>query len=79
MVVRFWYCNWVVAGRLQHSGMLINRVSGDAGSFADKLGDERFAVPFVAAQQRRKLSKYELHRWNIAQHSGQFRQNCEGF
>jgi hypothetical protein len=28
------------------------------------------------AQQRLKLCKYELHRWNIAQHSGQFRQNC---
>ena len=36
---------------------------------------ERFAALLVA-QQRRKLSKYELHRWNIAQHSGQFRQNC---
>jgi hypothetical protein len=79
MAVRFWYRNCVDAGRLQNSGMLINRVSGDAGSFADKLGDERFAVPFVGAQQRCKPSKYELHRWNIAQHCGQFRRNCEVF
>jgi hypothetical protein len=43
--------------------MLINGVSGDAGSFVEKLADERFASPFVAAQQRRKVSKYELHRW----------------
>jgi hypothetical protein len=42
--------------------MLINGVSGDAGSFVEKLADERFASPFVAAQQRRKVSKYELHR-----------------
>jgi hypothetical protein len=56
----------MVAGRLQNSGMLINRASDDAGRFA----------ALLVAQQRRKLCKYELHRWNIAQHSGQLRQNC---
>jgi hypothetical protein len=55
--------------------MRINGVSGNAGSFAEKLADEGFAVPFVAAQQRRKFSEYELHCWNIAQHNGQFRKN----
>jgi hypothetical protein len=55
--------------------MRINGVSGNAGSFAEKLADERFAVPFVAAQQRRKFSECELHRWNIAQHNDQFRKN----
>jgi hypothetical protein len=66
----------VVAGRLQNSGVLINRASGDAGRFAEKLAGERFAA-LLAAQQRRKFSKYQLHRWNNAKHSGQFRQNCE--
>jgi hypothetical protein len=66
----------VVAGRLQNSGTLINRASGDAGRFAEKLAGERFAA-LLAAHQRRKFSKYQLHRWNNAQHSGQFRQNCE--
>jgi hypothetical protein len=56
--------------------MLINGVSGNAGSFAEKLADGGFAAPFVAAQQRRKFSEY---RWNIAQHNGQFRKNWEGF
>jgi hypothetical protein len=65
----------MVAGRLQNSEMLIDRASGDAGRIAEKLAGERF-VALLVAQQRRKLSKYELHRWNIAQHSGQFRQNC---
>ena len=34
----------MVAGRLQNSGMLINRVYGDAGRFAEKLAGERFAA-----------------------------------
>ena len=55
--------------------MLINGVSGDAGSFAEKLADERFAVAFLDAEQRREFSEYELDRWNIAQHNGQFRKN----
>jgi hypothetical protein len=38
--------------------MLINRASRDVGRFAEKLADERFAAAFLAAQQRRKLSKY---------------------
>jgi hypothetical protein len=53
--------------------MLINRASGDAGRFAEKLAGERFAA-LLSAQQRRKSIKYELRRWNNAQHSGQFRQ-----
>jgi hypothetical protein len=53
--------------------MLINRASGDAGRFAEKLAGERFAA-LLAAQQRRKFSKYELRRWSNAEHSGQFRQ-----
>jgi hypothetical protein len=58
--------------------MLINRASGDAGRFAEKLAREQFAA-LLAAQQRRKFIKYELHHWSNAQHSGQFRQNCERF
>ena len=61
---------------LQNSGILVDRVSGDAERFAEKLVAERFAA-LLAAQQRRKFSKYQLHRWNNAQHSGKFRQNCE--
>jgi hypothetical protein len=53
--------------------MRIDGISGNAGSFADKLADERFDAPYVAAQQRRKFPKYELHHWNVAQHNGQFR------
>jgi hypothetical protein len=48
----------MVAGRLQNSGMLINRVYGDAGRFAEKLAGERIATLLVA-QQRLKLSKYQ--------------------
>jgi hypothetical protein len=79
LIVRFWCCKCVVAGRLQNSGRLINRVSGDPSRCVEKLADDRFAAPFVAAQQRRKFGKYELHRWNIAQHSGQFRKNWKRF
>src|ERR1700737_863634 len=74
MVVPFRYRNRVIAGWLQNSGMLINRASGDAGRFAEKLAGERFAA-LLAAQQRGKFIKYELRRWNNAQHSGQFRQD----
>ena len=56
--------------------MLINRASGDAGRFAEKLIGAHFVAPF-AAQQRSKFIKYELHRSNNAQHGGQFHQNCE--
>jgi hypothetical protein len=59
--------------------MLINGVSGNVGSFAEKLADERFAACFIAAQQRRKFSKYGLNRWDITQHNRQFRKNWEGF
>jgi hypothetical protein len=59
-------------------GMLINRASGDAGRFAEKLTGEQFPA-LLAAQQRRKFRKYQLRRWNNAQHSGQFRENCERF
>jgi hypothetical protein len=65
----------MVAGRLQDSGMLLNHASGGVRRFAEKLAGERFAALLVAPQ-RLKLGKYELHRWNTAQHSGQFRQNC---
>ena len=59
--------------------MLINGVVGNAGSVAEKFADERFGAHSFAAQQRRKFSKYEPHRWNIAQQSGQFRKNWERF
>jgi hypothetical protein len=52
--------------------MLINGVSGDAGSFVEKLASGRLASPFVAARQRRKYGKHQPHRWNIAQHNRQF-------
>jgi hypothetical protein len=58
--------------------MLNNRASGDAGCFAAKLIGAHFVAP-LAAQQRRKFIKYELHRSNNAQHGGQFHQNCERF
>jgi hypothetical protein len=48
--------------------MLIKGISSNGRSFAEKLADDRFA----AAKQRRKFSKYELDRSNIAQHNGQF-------
>ena len=38
--------------------MLIKGISSNGRSFAEKLADDRFA----AAKQRRKFSKYELHR-----------------
>ena len=56
--------------------MLINRASGDAGRFAEKLIGAHFVAPF-AAQQRCKFIKYELHRSNNAQHDGQFHRNRE--
>jgi hypothetical protein len=57
---------------------LNNRASGDAGRFVEELIGEQFVAP-PTAQQRRKLIKYELHRWNNAQHGSQFHQNCERF
>jgi len=59
--------------------MLINGVVGNPGSIAEKLAYERFDAHFFAAQQRRKFSKYELNRWNIAQQNRQFRKNSERF
>jgi len=44
-----------------------------------KLADERIAASFLDAEQRRKFSKYELYRWNIAQLNRQFRKNWDGF
>ena len=51
--------------------MLINRASGDAGRFAEKLIGAHFVAP-LAAQQRSKFIKYELHRSNNAQDNGHF-------
>jgi hypothetical protein len=56
--------------------MLINRASGDAGRFADKLTGAHFVASF-AAQQRSKFIEYELHRLNNAQHGGQLQKKLQ--
>jgi hypothetical protein len=43
----------VVTGQLQNIGRLTNHVFDDAGSFTDKLANERFNATFATAQQRR--------------------------
>jgi len=58
--------------------MLNNRASGVAGRFAEKLISAHFVAP-LAAQQRSKFIKYELHRSNNVQHGGQFHQNGDRF
>jgi hypothetical protein len=59
--------------------MLINGIVGAPRSIAEKSADERFGAGFFAGQKRRKLSKYELQRSNIAQQNRQFRKNWERF
>ena len=51
--------------------MLINRASGDAGRLAEKLIGAHFVAP-LAAKQRSKFIKYELHRSNNPQHGAHF-------
>ena len=58
--------------------MLVNRASGDAGRLAEKLISAHFVAP-LAAKQRSKFIKYELHRSNNAQHGGQFHQTAIDF